>query len=114
MNQGMVASVFGKFTNTSAHTSYLSLLKSIGRHPSTARKRFASFYHPYTSKAAAQPFRFTALEDAFSESPPCYGRGCFIIADSQNTVNVHREDFDNQIPRGAAAGSWFSRTERAL
>jgi hypothetical protein len=27
MNQGMVASVIGKFTNTSAHTSYLSLVK---------------------------------------------------------------------------------------
>ena len=27
MNQGMVASVIGKFTNTSAHTSYLYLVK---------------------------------------------------------------------------------------
>jgi len=28
MNQGMVAFIDGKFTNASAHTSYLSLLKN--------------------------------------------------------------------------------------
>ena len=87
MNQGMVAFVNGKFTNASAHTSYLILLKNLRlpelafanpfrrRSPSfqIARKRFASCYrpHPNTNKTAVQPFRFTAPEDSFSESPPC-------------------------------------------
>jgi hypothetical protein len=50
----MVASVNGKFTNTSAHTSYLILLKNNGRHPAGQR---GSVSPPFTSPTRAKPRR---------------------------------------------------------
>ena len=55
MNQGMVASVIGKFTNTSAHTSYLYFVKEL---------------FPYKQKPAAQPSRFAAPADSFQNLNP--------------------------------------------
>ena len=63
MNQGMVAFIDGKFINASAHTSYLYLVKELFQ-----RLLFAAV--PAQAKAAAQPFRFTAPVDSFSESAP--------------------------------------------
>jgi len=66
MNQGMVAFIDGKFTNASAHTSYLYLVKEL-----LLRLLFATA--PARAKAAARPFRFAAPEDSFSESAPGLG-----------------------------------------
>ena len=83
MNQGMVASVIGKFTNTSAHTSYLFLVKE---QSSTVAFRNRSCT---TKLTRLNPSRFAAPEDPFSEPPPGAGRARHYIltAEIPSTFN---------------------------
>jgi hypothetical protein len=90
MNQGMVASVIGKFTNTSAHTSYLFLVKE---HFSTIAFR----NRPRTSKTARlNPFGSPRRKIRFQNLSPLLV-GPAIIYDSQFTVNVQPESIRNQL-----------------
>jgi len=54
MNQGMVASVIGKFANTSAHTSYLLLVKEPNFDNRVSRL-------PRHKKPATLPFRLATM-----------------------------------------------------
>jgi hypothetical protein len=89
MYQGMVASVIGKFTNTSAHTSYLFLVKE---HFPTAAFRD----RPRTSKIARlNPFGSPRRKIRFQNLNPVLV-GPAIIYDSCLTVNVQPENIRNK------------------
>ena len=84
MNQGMVASVDGKFTNASAHTSYLYLVKEpiqrlhFATVPTQADPRGSTLS---VRRAGGFVFR---ISTRCRSGPPLY-------IDSQNTVNVPPE-----------------------